>query len=67
MRRSVIDVNILAYFTSLVHLFLTSEVLLPLIKTHILLVILLVKKKKMIYLAHENGHVKSKKTQNSPD
>lgn len=67
MRRSVIDVNILAYFTSLVHLFLTSEVLLPLIKTHILLVILLVKKKKKIYLAHENGHVKSKKTQNSPD
>lgn len=51
MRRSVIDVNILAYFTSLVHLFLTSEVLLPLIKTHILLVILLVKKKKR-YIWH---------------
>lgn len=61
------------YFISLAHLFPTSEVLLSLIEALVhtasgsVFVGKKKKRKKKTFLACENGYVKSKKTQKSPD
>lgn len=67
MRASMTDVNTLGYFISLVHLFPTFEVLLSLIEALMHRTDGSIFVKKMTFLAHDNGHVKPKKTQNSPD
>lgn len=67
IRMSTTDVSTPGCFISLVHLFLTSEVLLSLIKALTPTAGGSVCEKKLTFLAHENGHVKSEKTCNSPD
>lgn len=64
---SMTDVNTLGFFISFVHLFPSSEVLLSLIEALMHTADGSVFVKKITFLAHENGHVMSKKTHNSPD